>query len=209
MSNYKSSSQLVGHLSSVLVSISITLFASFLLLSLLGIQTIYASFITIMIMGICFVTTQASIYLVTRGDKKIYSLLGLIFAIMFSTFISLAYYLQLAVVKNNPLNLPAETLQLIAYTPGSFSFALDMLGFTFLCLSVFALIPVFSNAKDRLLRSFLWINGLFAIPTFMFPIIFVTKNITPNDQAGSLILFVWCLIFLPIPVLLSKKLVRE
>lgn len=204
MLNRKNNPQIVGFYSSVLVSTTLALFALFLLLSLLGIHTLYASFMAIMTMGIGFVAMQASIYLISESDKKIYSLLGLVFAIMFSVFISIAYYLQLAVVKNNSLNLSYDALRLITYSPGSLSFALDMLGFTFLCLSVFALIPIYLSAKDRLLRTFLWINGLLALPTFMFPIFFVNKNITPSDQVGSWIIFVWCLVFLPISLLLAR-----
>lgn len=205
MLDRNNNSKIVGRYSSVLVSTTVGLFALFLLLSLMGIHTIYASFVAIMAMGIGFAAVQASIYLLSENDKKIYSLLGLVFAIMFSTFISIAYYLQLAVVKNNSLNLSLDTLRLITYSSGSLSFALDMLGFTFLCLSVFMLIPIYSSSRDKLLRVFLWINGLLALPTFMFPILFVKKNITPSDQAGSWMIFVWCLLFLPIPLLLTKN----
>ena len=187
------------------VAATLCLFAAFLFLSLFGLQTIYLSFFVGMLLGVSFVIMQAALYSATDNDKKIYALLGLIFAIMFAGFISIAYYVQLAVVLNNPLELTDETIKLISYAPGSVAFALDMLGFTFLCLSVLALAPLFSYKKDRLLTSFIWINGLFVPPTFIFPVFFVSQNSTPSDNAGSIALFIWCLIFLPVPLLLASR----
>lgn len=184
---------LIGRWSAILSFIFLSLFGLFLFISLFKINTIYFSFADVMIFGVSFTVLVACIYSIIEDAKKIYSLLSLIFSILFSAFISIAYYMQLAVVKNNVIGLSDEVIKLITYAPGSFAFALDMLGFTFLCLSVLFLYPVF---KNKILKVFLLINGLFAIPTFIFPIL--KLNSAPEGHFGSVILLIWVLIFLPV-----------
>lgn len=85
-------------------------------------------------------------------------------------------------VRNNSLGLSEDTLRLISYAPGSAALALDMLGFTFLCISVFLLLPIF--LREAILRIFIIVNGLLAAPTFAFPIFFIPRGSTMSDQVG-------------------------
>jgi len=196
----------IGEISALTVALSLGVFGLLLALSLFELNTIYISFVVVMVMGVSWVVMCSYIYTHSREAQRLYALLGMIGAMMFSCFISIAYYLQLAVVRSNPLGLTDDVTRLISYEPGSVSFALDMLGFTFLCMSVGALIPLFTSSKDRILRFFLWVNALFALPTFMFPIFFINQSSSPDSQTGSVVLLAWCLLFLPVPVILASRL---
>lgn len=196
---------LVGYRAAVLTAIFSGLFFALLFVSLFGLETIYWSFAVVMLMSFSFVAMQAAVYSAVSEKEKIFALLGVIAASMFSVFVSIAYYVQLTVVMANPLGVSSDVIRLISYTPGSLSFALDILGYTLLCLSISALLPIFRNGGDRLLRGFLWINSLLTLPTFIFPIFFIRPGIPVSDKLGSVMILIWVVIFLPVPMLLAAK----
>jgi hypothetical protein len=71
---------------------------------------------------------MACFYDGTREPFKIFGLLALVSSIMYAPFCISTYFLQLSIVAFNPLDLPSEVLEAIAFKPGSPTFALDMLG---------------------------------------------------------------------------------
>jgi hypothetical protein len=159
------------------------------------------------ILAISVVALMAAAYLRIDTGPRLFGLLGLVAAILYAPFCLANYFLQLAVVSTNPLQHPIEVLKLIAFVPGSPTFALDMLGYFFLCLSTLAMAFTILDQRDRALRILCIVHGVIAIPTIAAPIIsgiFRSSGSLAND-VGSYILLFWCALFTPIALLFARS----
>lgn len=122
---------------------------------------------------------------------------------------SIGYRASIAVatvVAANPLGLPQDSLKLVAFVPGSPAFALDMLGYTFLCLSTLAAAFTLTDPRDRALRVLCIAHGALALPTAAAPVmngLFRSNGGQANDT-GSWVLLAWCALFTPIPLLFAR-----
>jgi len=114
------------------------------------------------------------------AQRKLWANIAGAFAIMYTTFVTLMYTVQLASVIPQSLHDPAETI--LAVTPHSFFWTLDALGY--ICLGISTLFAAFGfpeRKSYRWPRIFLIANGL------MVPIIgFV--YFYPNFSVALLIL---------------------
>jgi hypothetical protein len=87
--------------------------------------------------------------------------------------------------------------------PGSPTFALDMLGYAFLCLSTLA---AGFTLTDRVLRVLCFVHGELALPTLAAPIVsgvFRSTGGGAND-IGSWILLFRCALFTPMAILFAR-----
>jgi len=94
----------------------------------------------------------------------------------------------------------------VDFVPGSLTFAMDMLGYGFLCLSTFAAGFALVEARDKALKALCFFHGAIAVPTFAAPIIsgiFLSPGGQTND-IGSYILLFWCIVFVPIALLFVR-----
>jgi hypothetical protein len=149
------------------------------------------------------VVLMACLYENINKDVKIFGLLALAASIVYAVDCINNYYLQLSIVVINPLNHPEEILKIFKFAPGSPTFALDMLGYGFLCFSTLVAGFALTDIRDKALKFLCFINGAIAVPTFIAPIIsgiFRSTSGQAND-IGSYILFIWCMIFIPIAIL--------
>jgi hypothetical protein len=163
-------------------------------------------YVASLLLAIGVVVMMASLYDQTNRALSIYGLLALAASIVYATFCVANYFLQLAVVALNPLNHPKEVIQLVRFVPGSPTFAIDMLGYGFLCLSTLAAAFVLTDPRDKTLRLLCYISGALAVPTFAAPIIsgvFRSTGGQAND-VGSYILLLWCLLFIPLALLFGR-----
>src|SRR5690242_7191105 len=133
----------VGYWSAVIIAIEVAVFGTMLVIGLNGTDTSYISFATCWLLALTYVTLASCIYQYASNKKKIWANLGLAFAIMYATLCSTSYYVQFAVVRNNTLHLPESIIKAFSYSPGSFIFAINMLGYALLCLSTLTAAPVF------------------------------------------------------------------
>ena len=141
-----------------------------------------------------------------QGQYKIFGLLGLAAALIYAPFCISTYFLQLSIVAINPLGLSAEVIKALQFEPGSPMFALDMLGYGFLCLSTLAAAFALVKTKDRMLRTLCLFHGGLALPTFLAPIISGLFQSTSGEvnNTGSIVLLFWCAVFLPIAILFMR-----
>jgi hypothetical protein len=118
-----------------------------------------ASFIPAFLLAPTVVVLMACIHYGTPETKKVFSLIGLAFTSVYAAIIPTNYYLQIFVVR---LNLESGTLDGLALLAQpnfhSVFFALETLGYAFLCLATLFVSQVFSGGK---LES--WIRGLFIV----------------------------------------------
>ena len=164
-------------------------------------------YIASLLLAISVVIMMACFYDRTPEQLKIFALLALVSSVIYAPFCISNYFLQLSIVALNPsLNLSSEVLKAIEFKPGSPTFAMDMLGYGFLCLSTLAAGFALTGTKDKVLRAFCFFHGAIAIPTFTAPIIsgiFLSTSDRTND-IGSYVLLFWCTIFVPIALLFMR-----
>ncbi|MDJ1506425.1 hypothetical protein [Xanthocytophaga agilis] len=112
-----------------------------------------------LLQAITFTILIIGIYHCTTKEKKIWSHVALVFALIYTVLISINYCLQFTFIVPYLATL---------YVEGDFSTALDsllysvnMLGYSFLSLSVFFVAFIFSGEKPaRLAQGFLFANSL-------------------------------------------------
>lgn len=143
-----------------------------------------------------FVTMMVSVHHYAAPEKKVWSQLGLSFAIIYAVMCSLTYYVQLTFIKNNYLPITDEATAPFVFIPGTPIFAQDMLGYVFFCLATLAAGPVFTGGKLEAWIKWLFIfNGvLFAIPTLILPALTMPVNAAGTgvgNQVGEYANIVW------------------
>jgi hypothetical protein len=163
-------------------------------------------YIASLLIAISVVIMMACFYDVTREQLKIFGLLALVSSIIYAPFCISTYFLQLSIVEFNPLNLSNEVLKAITFKPGSPIFAIDMLGYGFLCLSTLAAGFALVEAKDKVLRALCFFHGALAVTGFGGPIIsgaFLSTS-GETDFTGYYVLLFWCIVFVPIALLFMR-----
>jgi len=163
-------------------------------------------YVASLLLAISVVIMMASFYDGTREPLKIFGLLALVSSVIYAPFCISTYFLQLSIITFNPLNLSGEVLKAITYKPGSPTFAIDMLGYCFLCLSTLAAGFALTEAKDKVLRVLCFFHGALAVPTIVSPIIsglFLTTS-GETDYTGHYVLLFWCIVFVPIALLFMR-----
>jgi hypothetical protein len=164
-----------------------------------------------LLLAISVVILMCCFYVNIQEEYKIVGLLALAAATLYAPFCISNYFLQLSIVALNPLDLSGEVLKAIRFVPGSPTFALDMLGYGFLCLSTLAAGFAILDTRDRALRILCFLHGALALPTLAAPIIsgiFRSSGGQAND-IGSYILLLWCIIFTPLAILFWKLFLRN
>jgi hypothetical protein len=199
----------IGRGASVVVAVEILVFAFSLILGL-AVRSNLAPLIgyaACILLAVSIVVMMAAVYSSAPAELHFLGLLALLAAVLYAPFCIATYYLQIAVVATNPLGHPAEVMKLIAFMPGSPLFALDMLGYGFLCMSTLCAAFILEDPRDRTLRILCIIHGALALPTVAAPIvsgIFRSSNSQANDT-GSWVLLIWCALFTPIALLFSRR----
>jgi hypothetical protein len=159
-----------------------------------GIQAYAAAFkvepflawvIPCLLLTFCFLITMVCLHTLASEERKIWSLLALVFAIAYTTIISTLYYIQIVVVEHNLVHQSTDGLTLWLFAspyPYSFPGALEGIGYAFMGLSLIFASKLFSGNKlsKWISRLFLFsglsglsifTNPLFPLPTLIILII--------------------------------------
>jgi hypothetical protein len=159
-----------------------------------------------------FVAMMVSIHYYAAPEKRIWSQLGLSFAIIYAVMCSLTYYVQLTFINHNFLPITEDAVLPFIFIPGTPIFAQDMLGYVFFCLATLAVVPVFTGGRMEAWIKWLFIlNGiLFSIPTMILPAVPLPTNEAgtgPGNQVGVYANIVWSF-YVAIPAVLLAVLFR-
>ncbi len=128
-----------------------------------------------LLLALTYVVMMVTVHYVADDNKKIWSHLGLTFAILYTALVSIVYVTWLFVVEPLVLRGEADKVSLLIFAPGSFLQLLDGLGYTLQMVAVFFIAPVFSKrGLERWIRWVAIANGVFAIPVFLS---YATNNI--------------------------------
>ena len=121
---------------------------------------------TMLAFGPLFLILLNSIHDYAAQEKKVLSRLAIYFGIIFAALISVNYFVQLSVVRQNLLHGRPEGLeQFVQANPASFITAVNMLGWAlFFGLSCLFLVPVFSGGRlEKIISIAFLANGIFMI----------------------------------------------
>lgn len=190
----------VGKIGAIIAGASVFAFA----LSMLW-GSIFASCLSSILIAIGFIPFMVSIVAANKSpERKAVGITGIAFAVIYAVIIFLVYYAECTTVRMNGA-LSRETLSIISYGhTGSLFFNYDLLGYGFMGLSTFlvAFLVEPQSKGDAILRTLLWIHGIFFPLCLVFPMFpLFTENNAGSDLMGVLILEFWCLYFLPICIL--------
>lgn len=146
-----------------------------------------------------FVLTMVCIHYYAAPEKRIWSLSGIAFAVIYAVLVSMSYISQLGVVAPHIARGEMEKVAIIALQDGSFMQWIDTLGYSFMGLSTLIAAPVFAGDKiQKWIRGFFIGNGVLA-PSYLLAIPFPV----------FLILGVWWIVVVPGAMILLAILFRN
>ena len=98
----------------------------------------------------------AAVHRFASRGVKVYSLIGLAFAIVSSTIIIINYFLQITVIQTSVLNGEFDGIALLTqYNPHGIFIALEELGFLIMSFSFLCLVPVFKGGG--IMKALRWV----------------------------------------------------
>jgi len=97
-----------------------------------------------------FLTMMTCLHAWTGEEKQTWSLLALVFAVVYATLLSALYYIQMTVVRQNLVAGTTDGLSLWLYVyhpPYNIPAALEGVGYGFMCVSFLCAAPIFEGGK--------------------------------------------------------------
>ena len=132
------------------------------------------------LLAIIFVVLMTCIHYYAQDDKKIFSQIGLSFALISAALISIDYFIQLSVIQPSLLKGETEGLSLFTqYNPHGIFIAFEDLGYLMMSLSLLFASAVFAK-RNRLERAIRWlfiISSLAAIVALIVLSLIYGKNL--------------------------------
>lgn len=129
-----------------------------------------------------FLVVMACVHCYAPEDRKVFSLIGLSFAIVYATLISINYFIQLTFVRQS-------TFDASMFDMGktqSMMWVIEVLGYFFMGVSTLFAAPVFGSGRlESYVRWLFVLNGVLGLLT---PVAYVI-NLPMNIMLGGLI--VW------------------
>ena len=118
-----------------------------------------------LVLAPAFVAAMACLHVVTPASRQTYSIVGLAFAIMYGTLVSIVYVTQLSVVIPNDLAGAGAATDIFACCGArQFTTGVDLTGYTLMSFATFAAAFAFAeaNAASRWSRWTFIANGVLA-----------------------------------------------
>lgn len=122
-----------------------------------------------MLVSALFVLLLICIHQHTNESRKIYTQIGLSFAIISATILILNYFIQVSVIQPSLLNGETDGIALFSqYNPHGIFIASEEIGFFLMTVALFSILPAFSSGKglSRTLRIILFSGFILAILSF-------------------------------------------
>jgi hypothetical protein len=114
------------------------------------------------LLTLSFLVVMACIHSYAPEEKKVFSLVGLSFAIIYATLISVNYFIQLTFVRQTTFDVSVFDMT----NNQSMMWVIEVLGYFFLGLSTLFAAPVFGSGRVESLVKWLFVaNGILGILT--------------------------------------------
>ena len=109
-----------------------------------------------------FLIVMACIHCYASDERKVFSLIGLSFAIIYAALISINYFIQLTFVRQSTFDASMFDMT----NTQSMMFVIEVLGYFFMGLATLFAAPVFGSSKvERLIKWLFAANGFLGILT--------------------------------------------
>lgn len=152
-----------------------------------------------MFLALSFLIMMVAVHYYADEDKKIWSHIGLLFALAYFIFVSIVYFTVLTVTMPHLLRGESAAVEVLRYVPKSFMTGIDALGYTAMSLATLFAAPVFSKTKLKK-----WICIVFISNGVIAPIILSTQVFPLMAYAGA----TWILT-MPLSSFLTMLLFRQ
>ena len=111
-----------------------------------------------------FLVLMIAVHYYTPDERKIWSNIGMVFAIMYATITSIVYFTVLSVVLPNILQGTASTLGVLQWSPGGFLQNVDGIGYGFMSLAtLFSAFAFTGHGIKAWTRRFMIAHGVIVI----------------------------------------------
>jgi hypothetical protein len=151
----------IGFWSALLTTASILIFNVAIALGASGAPTRSLAVGASLLLALSFVVLMASIHSYAPQEKKVWSQIGLSFAIVYATLLIWNYYLQLTVVRTNPLLYSWLTMD---FTSDTAFWSLESIGYALMGLAALFALPVLAEGRIELvIRWCFAVNAVFTI----------------------------------------------
>jgi hypothetical protein len=116
-------------------------------------------------LALSFVVLMVCIHIYAQADRKVWSLAGLAFAVIYAALNATVYFVELTVVFPHVLHGQAQQVAPLAFTAfESPMYAIDVFGYGIMALSTLLIVPVFTGGRlEHTIRLALFANGILGI----------------------------------------------
>jgi len=134
-----------------------------------------------LLLGSAFLVLVASIHQLATPEQKIWSQAALVFATIYTTLISIVYFVQLTYVLPHLARGDLQGIEVFLFVPfDSFLYAVDILGYSFMSVAtLFAAMVFTGGGLERIVRIMLIANGLLLpfleLQLFFHPLIWIAS----------------------------------
>lgn len=193
--------QIIAKTGSVIVTITVLLFAVCMLISFN-----FGSYFVCMLLPIGYIMMIAGFCNESDEKHKVAAYIGMTFAAVYAVLILLVYFAQVTAVRLDSLN--EQAIKILDYSKGGLLFSYDLLGYGMMALSTFFIgLTIHAKTKaDKWLKNLMIIHGIFFFGCFIMPMTGVFRSMSDGEPSigGIIALEFWCVYFLPIGVLAYK-----
>jgi hypothetical protein len=162
------------------------------------------------VLALAYVTLMVSIHFYAPAQKKIFSQVGLSFALIAAAVLAIDYYVQFSVIPVSLQNNETEGLAtLIQYNSHGVFLALEELGYLVMSLSFLFVAPVFAN-RSRLESVVRWIFVIaFVLVIVSLAAISIGYGLDRQDRFEVIVLSIDWLVLIVNGILLSRVFRRQ
>jgi hypothetical protein len=114
-----------------------------------------------LLLGSAFLVLMSALHRLAPSESRVFSQIALAFATAYATLISMVYFVQLTLVAPRLAAGDTAGIEYLIFVPyRSFLFAVDLLGYSFMCVAaLFAAFALPKVSGARTTRSLLLLNG--------------------------------------------------
>lgn len=190
--------QLLAKIGAAVVTVTVFLFAVFILCSFN-----FGSYLVCMFLPIGYIMMAAGFHHESSEQTKVAATIGLVLSAVYAVLILLVYYAQTTTVRLEEMN--DQAAQVLDYQKGGLLFNYDLLGYGMMALSTFfiGLSIRAENKPDRWLKWLMIIHGIFFLSCFFMPMTGMFTHMAEGNSGhgGGIALLFWCIYFIPIGIL--------
>ena len=151
----------IGFWSAILTTVWILVFNLALILGVAGAPTRLVAVGASLLLALSFVVLMSSVHNCAPREKRVWSQIGLSFAVLYAALLIWNYYLQLTVVRANPQLYSWLTME---FTQDTAFWSLETIGYTLMSLAALFALPTLARGRVGLaIRWCFAANAVFAI----------------------------------------------